>query len=395
MLQEPVRQAVVGDALRQAMRGDDLVDRGPGPALDDIFFHRDDQLVRLAQLDNTRLIDGLDKAHVDQRGVEFSGDPLTGRDHRAKGEDGNVLALLPELRLAERQRRHFFLYGNARPAAARVAHGRDPFQLIAGIEHLPAFVLVGGRHDHEIGQAAHIAEIIGPVVGRPVCADAAGPVNGEQDRQILHGHIVDQLIIGPLQEGGIDRDHGLQPLAGHPRRHRDAVLLGDGHVIVFVGMFLLKAHQAGALAHGRRDRGKALVPAGHIAGPVAKHLAVGRPAAGARLGDDAPGRVKRRDAVIFNGVILGRAVALALAGNNVQKLRPVELADVPERLDQRRQIVAVQRPDIVEAEFLKQGAGHDHALHMLFGAPGDLKRARHMRQDLLAALAHRGINRAG
>ena len=76
MLQEPVRQAVVGNALRQAMRGDDLVDRGPGPALDDIFFHRDDQLVRLAQLDNTRLIDGLDKAHVDQRGVEFPGHPL-------------------------------------------------------------------------------------------------------------------------------------------------------------------------------------------------------------------------------------------------------------------------------------------------------------------------------
>ena len=45
-----------------------------------------------------------------------------------------------------------------------------------------------------------------------------GPVDGEQHRQVLQRHVVDQLVIGPLQEARIDGDHGFLVGDGDRRR---------------------------------------------------------------------------------------------------------------------------------------------------------------------------------
>jgi hypothetical protein len=47
--------------------------------------------------------------------------------------------------------------------------------------------------------------------------------------------------------------------------------------------------------------------------------------------------------------------------------------------------VPVDGADVVEAELFEQGAGHDHALDVLFGAAGQFKDGR--RQILEEALA--------
>ena len=86
-----------------------------------------------------------------------------------------------------------------------------------------------------------------------VAADQTGAVHGQHHRQILQRNIVDQLIVGPLQKGRVDRHHGPEPIAGNARRDRHRVLLGDRHIEVALreasGIF----HQPGALPHRGSD----------------------------------------------------------------------------------------------------------------------------------------------
>ena len=72
------------------------------------------------------------------------------------------------------------------------------------------FGLVGRRHQHETGQAAEIGDIEGAGMGRAVGADQAGAVHGEAHRQALDGDVMDDLVVGALQEGRIDRGERLE-----------------------------------------------------------------------------------------------------------------------------------------------------------------------------------------
>ncbi len=90
-------------------------------------------------------------------------------------------------------------------------------------------------------------------MGGAVGTDQTGAVDGEHDRQVLQGDIVDPLVVGALQEGRVDRHDRLQAFAGESRGEGDGVLLGDADVEIACGEFLGEARQAGTLAHGRGD----------------------------------------------------------------------------------------------------------------------------------------------
>ena len=149
------------------------------------------------------------------------------------------------------------------------------------------------------------------------------------------------------------------------------MLLGDADVVVALGEALVELDHAGALAHGgvmptRRWSCSAMsqsqspntwvkLSLGGVAGLT-------KPTAGSNL----PG------GVVFDRVGLRQFVARALPRDDVQELRAALLAEVLQRRDQCIQIVAIDGADVVEAEFLKDGAGHDHALGVLFEAPREL-----------------------
>ena len=63
-----------------------------------------------------------------------------------------------------------------------------------------------------------------------IAADDARAIEREQHRQVLQRDVVDELVVGALQEGGIDGDDGAQAFAGEARRERHGVLFGDGDV---------------------------------------------------------------------------------------------------------------------------------------------------------------------
>ncbi len=214
-------------------------------------------------------------------------------------------------------------------------------------------------------------------------------VDGEHDGKVLQRDVVDQLVVRALEERRVDGDDGFHSVAREPRRERHRVLLGDADVEVARRIFLREAHEARAFAHRRRDRHEAVVARRHVAQPVAEDLRVGGP--GRRFRREPDGRIEFRDAVIEDRIVLRTGVAVALPGDHVQQLGPLQRLDVAERARQRVDIVAVDRADVVEAEFLEQRAGQHHALHVLFPALRELLDRRDLRQHFLAAPSHRVV----
>ena len=230
-------------------------------------------------------------------------------------------------------------------------------------------------------------------MGGAIGAHQTGAVQREHHRQVLDGHVVDQLVVPALQEGGIDGHHRFQALAGHARREGDRMLLGNAHVVITLGEPLVELHHAGTLAHGRGDGHQTFVGLGHVAQPLAEHLREGQLARRA-LGE-ALGRVElARGGVVLHRVGFGRLVTVALLGDHVQELRSLLVTQVLQRGHQRFQVVAVDGADVVEAELFEDGARHHHALGMLLETARQFEQRRRTAQHALGALARSRVELA-
>ncbi|CPQ20226.1 Uncharacterised protein [Bordetella pertussis] len=266
--------------------------------------------------------------------------------------------------------------------------------LVARRQQQARLALVRRRGHHHVGHAAQEGDVVVAGVGRAVGAHQAGAVQREGDIQVLQRHVVHQLIVAALQEGGIDGHHGLLPLTGQPGGERHGVLLGDAHVEIALREALLELDQPAALAHGRRDAPQPLVALGHVAQPLAEHLREGL--AGRRLGLlDADGGVELARAVVEHGIGLGQLVALAFAGDHVQELQARQRPQVLQGGHQGVEVVAVDRADVVESELLEQRRRRHHALGVLFEPARQLQHRRHMLQHRPPDILGRGVELPG
>ena len=227
-------------------------------------------------------VERLHEAHVGDRRVELLGGGERRMQHRPEREERDAVRALrrlaPDFALADRQRVHRGSIATPGPAAARIAHRRRRARAsIAGVQHLPALVLVGRRHHRHVRQAAQVREVERADVRRAVGADDAGAVDREHDRQVLQHDVVDQLVVRALQERRVDRDHRLHAFARESRGERHRVLLGDADVEIAIREFLREAHEPRAFAHRRRDADDARIARRHVAQPVAEDLRVRRP----------------------------------------------------------------------------------------------------------------------
>ena len=80
------------------------------------------------------------------------------------------------------------------------------------------------------------------LVGLAVCPHQSRPIHGKENRQAREADIVDNLIVGPLQESGVDSHHGTIAGAGHSRGKGDGMLLGDAHIKEAAGESLGKLY---------------------------------------------------------------------------------------------------------------------------------------------------------
>ena len=90
------------------------------------------------------------------------------------------------------------------------------------------------------------------VVRGAVGAGDARPVEHEGDAGPVHGAVHQQLVEGAVEEGGVDRDDGVQPGERQPGRHGDGVLLGDADVEDAVGEAVAEALRARPGSASRR-----------------------------------------------------------------------------------------------------------------------------------------------
>ena len=146
------------------------------------------------------------------------------------------------------------------------------------------------------------------------------------------------------------------------------MLLGDADVEGARREGLAEKVEAGAGRHGGGDRDDPVVVARLLDQALGEDPGVAR-RIGRRLGLRAGDDVELVDAVILVGRRLGRRVALALLGHDMDQHRAVAIvADVLQHREQVLEIVAVDRADVVEAKFLEQRAAGDVAARMLDGA---------------------------
>ena len=68
--------------------------------------------------------------------------------------------------------------------AAGIADGRGVGRVEGREQHAPQFVLVPGDHDHDVGHAAEVGQVVEAVVGGTVRAHDTGAIQG--DKLVTH-----------------------------------------------------------------------------------------------------------------------------------------------------------------------------------------------------------------
>ena len=177
-----------------------------------------------------------------------------GGHHGAIGNDQQVIALSQQLTATDFQGLPaIFQAGNAFTRTARDAQGNRAVVAQTGHQHALQLGFVLRRHHREIGDAAQIGDVVLTLVGGAIGANDAGAVQDKGDRQLLNPHVVDQLVVGPLQEGAVDRHHRFEAIARHACGQGDGMLLGDAHIDVLLGHSLLQQIQARTGGHRSGD----------------------------------------------------------------------------------------------------------------------------------------------
>ena len=183
-----------------------------------------------------------------------------------------------------------------------------------GVEHVDEHRLVARRHQRDVRQAAQVGDVEDAVVRRAVVADQAGAVHREDDGQLLQADVVDDLVVGALQEGRVDRGDRARALERQAGGEQQRLLLGDADVEVAVGHRLLEDVEAGAGVHRRGDADDAAVALGTratIASPKTCVYCGGGAAAGSGL--DGAGHALG-DRLRLGGVPLLHALQAAVLG---------------------------------------------------------------------------------
>ena len=107
---------------------------------------------------------------------------------------------------------------------------------------------------------------------RAVVADDTCAVDTEHHVQVLQCYVMDDIIVRPLQESGVDIAIRYHPCFREPRTERHSVTLGDADIEHAVRqLFLHDAHRAPA-GHRRRDTDYLLVLLRQFQQRLAKHL---------------------------------------------------------------------------------------------------------------------------
>ena len=278
------------------------------------------------------------------------------------------------------------LEGNAPPptsrtVAARVADHEGMAVLQTGIHHVAEFQFIHRRSDRKSRHGTECSHVEDPVVGHAVLAHDAAPVEAHHHGQILDRDVVDHIVVSPLHERRIDVAERHHARSGHPGREGHGMALGDTHVEATRRHGVHEHVHRTPRRHGRRDAHDPRVEPGQFDERLAEDILVTR--RGARRGDPlARIGIETSGGMPRGLVVLGRQVALALHGHDMQQLGPFDVAQCPKRAHQLLEVVAVDGAEIAEIEALEEVALVQHPLfHGVARLLAEAQQARRMRKD--------------
>src|SRR5579875_2752713 len=126
---------------------------------------------------------------------------------------------------------------DADTGAAWITHRYWPAIVVdSRFEHVAQLVLVLRCHHDHVRQAAEIGKVEHTVMGTAILTGEAGAVHREDDRQVLDANVMNDLVVGTLEEGRVDGGDGPHSLSCQPGGEGHRVLLGDTDVEKAFGM---------------------------------------------------------------------------------------------------------------------------------------------------------------
>ena len=218
---------------------------------------------------------------------------------------------------------------------------------------MPQFGIVRGRIDRD----PHLTEegrIEDSLMGLAVCRNKTGTVDGKDNILLQQVHIMDDLVIGTLQEGGVDTDHRKHSLAGEARCKGHSMLLCHAHIKETLGVGVCKELQTRTILHCGRDGTDLLVFRALLVQDIAEHRRERLLWSHLRVWD-AVDQIKGRNTVEVTGVALSRGIALAFLGHDMQEMGAGLPVDIAQDSFKLRLIVTIKRTIIVEAHILEHG----------------------------------------
>ena len=232
---------------------------------------------------------------------------------------------------------------------------------------VPQFCIVGGRIDRH-SYLAEEGRVKDALMGLAVCRNEPGTVDGKHHVLPQQVHIVDDLIIGALQEGGIDADHRQHPLTGKACREGDCVLFRHAHIKEPFRVGVREELQACTVLHGSSDGTDLLILGPLLIQETAEHCGEGLFGCHLRV-RDAVDQIKGRDAMEVPGVVFGRGIALALFGDHMEKMGAGLLMDAAQHFLQLLLVVSIEWAIVMKAHILEHGGmihgPADHGLSTL------------------------------
>ncbi|MPM58786.1 hypothetical protein SDC9_105619 [bioreactor metagenome] len=219
------------------------------------------------------------------------------------------------------------------------------------------------------------------MVGLAVLSHQPGTVNGKDDMKALNGNVVDQHIVAPLKERGIDREHGDHPLLGHTGGHRHRVAFRDPHVKKARGIFPGELIEPRSRLHCGGDGADTPVTQGKPAHSLTE--SIGKPGFG-RFKRKAGLLGEGRNAVIEIRVFHRRLIPVPLGGSDMEQNGGFELLGVAQKPGKSAYIVAGDRPQIDESHILEHTArekgAFDGCLHLVGKAVNTVAEGQNIRQ---------------
>src|SRR5207249_1654437 len=161
---------------------------------------------------------------------------------------------------------------------------------------------------------------------------------------------------GALEERRVNRADGMVAHRRHAGGEEDGVFLRDADVVVAIRHRLLQSLQTGAARHGRSDADNGVVLLTELDHRLAENILPIRRRVGFGRGSRAGLDVIRAGAVEFFGVLNCDVVAYAFLRQDVQHDWQAGCFGVFQHVDQQRQVMAVNWPDVAQAHFFEDDA---------------------------------------